>query len=275
MKRVLAIIIALLSATLFADTFCWKVSDGDTIWVVDESGKRTKIRMCRIDAPEMNQPYGKEAADRLAELVLGKYVTLESSGKDQYGRSLEVVFVETNATTHATMDVNLQLVAEGLAWQYYTDKTPAYTVSFKNAQMRKIGLWADPDAKNPYHWRKENHPAAPDREYNKRVVPIPRAMLKGQTKRDSGRGNLTSAQDAPETPSVASSAPARIKYRPGGAMPVSSRTEAPVCEAWPETGYWLSTSSNKRHNSDCENYRKTCGYSCPKDEGEPCGKCGG
>ena len=140
-KKLFLGLFAILTTHLLAEVFCWKVSDGDTIWVADECGKRTKIRMNKIDAPEMNQPYGKEAADRLAELVLGKYVTLESSGKDQYGRSLEVVFVETNATTHATMDVNLQLVAEGLAWQYYTDKTPAYTAAFKNAQVRKIGFF--------------------------------------------------------------------------------------------------------------------------------------
>lgn len=38
---------------------------------------------------------------------------------------------------------------------------------------------------------------------------------------------------------------------------------------------WLSTNSNKRHNRKCENYRKTRGYPCKKDEGSPCGKCGG
>lgn len=105
----------------------WKVSDGDTLCVSDETGKKTKVRMNRIDAPEMNQPYGKESADRLAELVLGKYVTLQADGTDRYGRSLEVVFVETNATTHAKMDVNLQLVKEGLAWQNTTPTRHLYT----------------------------------------------------------------------------------------------------------------------------------------------------
>lgn len=278
MRIYLLAIFVLSCRALFADTFCWKVSDGDTIWVVDESGKRTKIRMSRIDAPEMNQPYGKEAADRLAELVLGKYVTLESSGKDQYGRSLEVVFVETNATTHATMDVNLQLVAEGLAWQYYTDKTPAYTAAFKNAQMRKIGLWADPDAKNPYHWRKEGHPAAPDEEYNKRAVTIPRGgkpKTASPPKPSAVTGVSGTRQKAPETPAVAPSALPRIEYRAGGQMPVGSRTAAPVCDKWPDTGWWLSTNSMKRHNRRCENYRRIRGYPCWNDEGSPCGKCGG
>ena len=67
----------------------------------------------------------------------------------------------------------------------------------------------------------------------------------------------------------------REEYRAGGAMPVGSRKAAPVCDKWPDTGYWLSTNSNKRHNRKCENYRKTRGYPCRKDEGVPCKKCGG
>ena len=67
----------------------------------------------------------------------------------------------------------------------------------------------------------------------------------------------------------------RKEYRAGSQMPVGSRTAAPVCEDWPDTGYWLSTNSDKRHNQNCENYRKTRGYPCTKNEGSPCGKCGG
>lgn len=67
----------------------------------------------------------------------------------------------------------------------------------------------------------------------------------------------------------------REEYSAGGAMPVGSRKAAPVCDKWPDTGWWLSTNSNKRHNRRCENYRKTRGYPCRKDEGVPCKKCGG
>ena len=67
----------------------------------------------------------------------------------------------------------------------------------------------------------------------------------------------------------------REEYSAGGAMPVGSRRAAPVCDKWPDTGWWLSTNSNKRHNRKCENYRKTRGYPCGKDEGVPCKKCGG
>ena len=67
----------------------------------------------------------------------------------------------------------------------------------------------------------------------------------------------------------------RVEYRAGSALPVSSRTAAPVNDTWPDTGFWLSTNSNKRHNRKCENYRKTRGYPCSSSDGTPCGKCGG
>ena len=54
-----------------------------------------------------------------------------------------------------------------------------------------------------------------------------------------------------------------------------SPAAAPVNSTWPDTGFWLSTNSNKRHNRKCENYRKARGYPCGKSEGTPCGKCGG
>lgn len=173
MKHIALVIAIVLSFCAAAsDVFCWKVSDGDTIWVADDSGKR-KVRMVDIDAPEMNQPYGVQAADRLAELVLGKYVTLKSSGTDQYGRGLETVFI-------GETDINLQLVKEGLAWRYYTCKDKAYAAAEKDAKSAKRGLWKDATPVNPYQWRKEKHPAAPDKDYNSRKVAIPKVFKKDQ-----------------------------------------------------------------------------------------------
>ncbi|MCR5381845.1 MAG: hypothetical protein K6G44_12750 [Lentisphaeria bacterium] len=67
----------------------------------------------------------------------------------------------------------------------------------------------------------------------------------------------------------------RKEYHPNSKLPVEKRPAAPVCDDWPATGYWLSTNSFKRHNKYCENYRRTRGVPCKKNEGSPCGKCGG
>ena len=35
-----------------------RVVDGDTVHVVNKAGKKFKVRLTGIDAPEQNQPYG-------------------------------------------------------------------------------------------------------------------------------------------------------------------------------------------------------------------------
>lgn len=155
-------VLVLFSTALAADVFVWKVSDGDTIWVKDESGKRTKVRLNRIDAPEMNQPFGKESADYLAKLILGSNVVVKSVGKDRYGRSLDIVHLGES-------DINLKMVQDGYAWHYsHFDQTPSYIEAEKSARERRLGLWKDEHPVNPYIWRKQKHEAAPDRDYNSR-----------------------------------------------------------------------------------------------------------
>jgi hypothetical protein len=42
-----------------------------------------------------------------------------------------------------------------------------------------------------------------------------------------------------------------------------------------ELTHWLTTASNKRHNSSCRWYKASNGRPCRADEGIPCKKCGG
>ena len=46
-----------------------KIADGDTVTVVDDSGKKHRIRLMGIDAPENNQSYGDVSTQGLVELV--------------------------------------------------------------------------------------------------------------------------------------------------------------------------------------------------------------
>lgn len=132
-----------------------KVSDGDTIWVTDASGKREKIRMDRIDAPESKQAYGKEATAALAQWILNRSVRVEYKKRDQYGRVLGIVYAATNGIQN--VDINLTMVATGNAWHYsYFDKTPAYIEAERSARANKLGLWATPNPVNPYLFRRQN-----------------------------------------------------------------------------------------------------------------------
>ena len=128
-----------------------RVSDGDTVWVADAAGKH-KIRLVKIDAPESDQPYGKEYTKFLSRLVYGKEVEVEWTEKDRYGRILGIIYLKRD---EGKVDVNLEMVKTGNAWHYsYHDKTPTYVEAENDARAAKRGLWAAPDPVNPYQWRK-------------------------------------------------------------------------------------------------------------------------
>ena len=222
-----------------------RVSDGDTIWVQDAKGLRHKIRMLDIDAPESSQTFGGESTARLKSLIGGKTVKVTYYETDKYDRLLGTVWLGGE-------DVNLKMVAEGMAWCYHYSKNERYVAAQSAARTRRAGLWANPNAQDPWAYRKGIKPQGETQQ-------VARQAQTGSESTQVPSGNLTDS---------------RIEYRAGNG-PIASRTPAPVCDKWPDTGWWLSTNSMKRHNRRCENYRKTRGYPCRKDEGSPCGKCGG
>jgi len=65
----------------------------------------------------------------------------------------------------------------------------------------------------------------------------------------------------------------------GNAQPAQQSTTensaSKITKEQKETGYWLTISSSKRHNSACRYYKASRGRPCQKDEGIPCKICGG
>ena len=220
------------------------VADGDTITIIGDGNAQYKIRLNAIDAPEKSQAFGQKSKQQLSNYVFGKDITVTWKSKDKYGRVLGTVFV-------GNTDINLQMVRDGYAHHYKRfDRSPAYAAAEADARQNRRGLWSDPNPISPEDYRHRGTSATPA-DWGKR--------------RPAASSKETS-HPPPED---------RIEYRAGNAMPVGSRTAAPVNDTWPDTGFWLSTNSNKRHNRKCENYRKTRGYPCSSSDGTPCGKCGG
>ena len=137
-----------------AETFSAKVivvMDGDTVMVLRD-GHKTKIRLANIDAPEKDQPFGKQSRDSLVELVGKKQVQIESRAVDQYGRIVGLI----SADGH---NVNQEQVQRGFAWEYshyHADKT--YIRLQNEAQQARRGLWAQTSPQEPWQWRKQ-HPS--------------------------------------------------------------------------------------------------------------------
>ena len=123
-----------------------QVSDGDTIWVADAAGKH-KVGLVKIDAPEIGQPFGKESAQFLKDLVQGKVVEVHWAEKDRHGRLLGLVFLKHDK---GVVEVNLTMVKNGFAWHYsFHDHTPAYAEAEKDARNFRRGLWAAEAPVNP------------------------------------------------------------------------------------------------------------------------------
>ena len=130
-----------------------KVSDGDTITVLDKTTNKTsKVRLACIDAPETSQPYGKEAEYALNKLLGNNpQVNLNTIDTDRYDRLVSEVFIDG-------VNLNQALVEAGVAVIYpdyfnCDDKT-GYINSQKIAKNNNKNIWSDPDFIMPWDWRK-------------------------------------------------------------------------------------------------------------------------
>ncbi len=86
-----------LSLTAFADTLTGKVvkvTDGDTLYVLDANHEQHKIRLAGIDAPERKQAYGLASRKHLASIVAGQPVMIEYEKRDRYGRIVGKVLLD-------------------------------------------------------------------------------------------------------------------------------------------------------------------------------------
>jgi micrococcal nuclease len=120
-----------------------RVVDGDTIWVVMD-GRREKIRMLNLDAPEEGRPYSKAAGKHLRKILGTKTVRLlpEKEGtkfsRGDMGRTLAFVILEGK-------NVNVEMVRAGMA-RYFTKFgkgrfASAFREAEKEAKAKRRGIW--------------------------------------------------------------------------------------------------------------------------------------
>jgi endonuclease YncB( thermonuclease family) len=63
-----------------------RIIDGDTLEIEDLAGIRTRVRLRRLDAPELDEPTGPQARDALAAKFEGRMVRVTPYARDRYGR---------------------------------------------------------------------------------------------------------------------------------------------------------------------------------------------
>ena len=156
-KLAFLICIFIISSTAYADILTGKVikiTDGDTVHVLQDNHIKEKIRLAGIDAPERKQPHGNKAKQYLASLVGNKLVTVEYSKRDKYGRIVGKI-------EYKGLDVNLEMVKAGYAWHYKkyqkeqsADDRLSYRIAENNARTQEVGLFQDNNSIPSWKWRK-------------------------------------------------------------------------------------------------------------------------
>lgn len=125
-----------------------RVKDGDSL-VVKVQGVAMDFRLADIDAPELDQPYGRTAKQELVSLTSGRQLVMMPVDTDRYGRTVAHVW---SGSTY----LNAELVKRGAAWFYakYARGAALYDVE-QETRAAKRGLWALPlkDRVEPWVWR--------------------------------------------------------------------------------------------------------------------------
>lgn len=128
-----------------------KVIDGDTIEI--ETGE--KVRLLGVDTPETVDPrrpvecFGKEASNKLKELIEGKSVILEKdiSETDKYNRLLRFIYLPLDPSTGSRqlLFVNDYMIREGFAKTLTIPPDVKFAEKFLQAQIEarvnSRGLW--------------------------------------------------------------------------------------------------------------------------------------
>jgi len=157
MKRLLILCITIYFCQLSAAEIegrVIRVSDGDTIAVLDSSNQTIKIRLAGIDAPEKKQAFGNRSKQSLSDLVYGKQVIIIWNKTDRYGRTIGKVLLDN-------VDINNQQLVRGYAWFYKKyeneltmEERKLYQESENIAKSSKTGLWYDSNPIEPWLFRK-------------------------------------------------------------------------------------------------------------------------
>ncbi|MBA7713009.1 hypothetical protein ES703_122004 [subsurface metagenome] len=130
-----------------------RITDGDTITLRLE-GRRERVRLSGIDAPERAQPFGERARQHIASLCFQRLVTLSDTSRDVYGRLLAVV-------TTDSVNVNRAMVRDGFAWHYHEYSSDATLAQLHSeARAAKCGLWSDADPVAPWDFRRGAYEAS-------------------------------------------------------------------------------------------------------------------
>ena len=122
-----------------------------TAWRGKERGRRLRLRLRGIDAPELCQQHGTQARNALRALApTGQRVRVTIYARDRYGRAIADVILLPDGINLAR-----HMVAQGWAWDDGGRKRRGlYTQEHRQAEQAQRGLFADDSAERPADFRR-------------------------------------------------------------------------------------------------------------------------
>ena len=135
------------------------VHDGDTVTVL-RNRQSIKIRLQAVDAPELDQPFGKQSRRALSALCFDRIARVYPESMDKYGRTL--ARLECNG-----IEANAEQLRRGWAWFYaqYSNDSELQSLETE-ARNARLGLWAYSHPQPPWEFRHG------ESESRQAVVPI-------------------------------------------------------------------------------------------------------
>lgn len=133
------------SSDIAAVSASW-IHDGDTFRVTVLNRAVVDCRLWGIDAPELDQPWGKVSRSALIALLIKRKLTITKVG-ESYNRM--VVKADRRG-----VDVALFMLKMGLAWADKKYSPPEdYIKAEAEARAEKRGLWSEKKPIPPWEWR--------------------------------------------------------------------------------------------------------------------------
>lgn len=128
-----------------------RVFDGDTIEIEIKKGSKKTIRFFGVDAPERKQDFGKEATERIKNLIDKKEIEVYPVELGIYGREVGIVYLNGVSLSEV-------LLKEGLAFAsgYNHKLATKYYRLQENSRVNKIGMWKQGFIESPAAFRKRN-----------------------------------------------------------------------------------------------------------------------
>ena len=136
-----------------------KAHDGDTVSVI-LNGRKEKVRLIGIDAPEIKQkPWGTRARKHLEKMLIASNRTVilefDVERRDKYGRLLYYIFTPDRKM------LNIQMVKDGYAVLLTIAPNVRHLDEFRkaqhNAREQKLGIWSNSGLKEtPSEFRGKN-----------------------------------------------------------------------------------------------------------------------